>query len=110
MARVATILKKVATKWGVIMISAGIKEVKNNLSRLLAQVKAGEEVLITERGRPVARLVRENHGDKSVRAALAPLVQIGLVTLPTKNILKEHIVPVGIPGKPVSEMVIEDRR
>ncbi|MBW2079299.1 MAG: type II toxin-antitoxin system Phd/YefM family antitoxin [Deltaproteobacteria bacterium] len=42
------------------MISAGIKEVKNNLSRLLARVKAGEEVLITERGRPVARIVKEN--------------------------------------------------
>jgi len=92
------------------MISAGIKEVKNNLSQLLAQVKAGEEILITERGRPIARIVRENHGDKSVRAALAPLVQIGLVTLPTRNILKEHIVPVGIPGKLVSEMVTEDRR
>jgi len=92
------------------MISAGIKDVKNNLSRLLAQVKAGEEILITERGRPVARLVKENHGDKAVRAALAPLVQIGLVTLPNKSILKEHISPVAIPGKPVSEMVIEDRR
>jgi len=91
------------------MISAGIKEVKNNLSRLLARVKAGEEILITERGRPVARLVTENHGDKSVRAALAPLVQIGLVTLPNKNILKERIAPVVIPGKPLSEMVIEDR-
>ena len=92
------------------MISAGIKDVKNNLSRLLAQVKAGEEILITERGRPIARIVKENHGDKSVRAALAPLVQIGLVTLPNKSILKERISPVGIPGKSVSEMVTEDRR
>jgi prevent-host-death family protein len=51
------------------MISAGIKEVKNNLSRLLAKVKAGEEILITERGRPVARIVKENKWDKSIRAA-----------------------------------------
>ena len=92
------------------MISAGIKDVKNNLSRLLAQVKAGEEILITERGRPVARIVKENHGDKSIRAALGPLVQKGLITLPSKGILKDRISAVRVPGKPVSEMVIEGRR
>jgi len=92
------------------MISAGIKDVKNNLSRLLAQVKAGEEILITERGRPIARLVKENNGDKSIRAALGPLVQRGLVTLPSRGILKERISAVGVPGKPVSEIVIEGRR
>lgn len=92
------------------MISAGIKDVKNNLSRLLARVKAGEEVLITERGRPVGRIVKENHGDKAIRAALGPLLQRGLITLPSRSILKDRISAVGVPGKPVSEMVIEGRR
>ena len=92
------------------MISAGIKEVKNNLSRLLAQVKAGEEILITKRGRPVARIVKENQGDKSIRAALEPLVQRGLITLPNRSILKDRISAVEALGKPVSEMVIENRR
>ena len=92
------------------MISAGIKEVKNNLSRLLAQVKAGEEILITKRGRPVARIVKENHGDKYIRATLEPLVQRGLITLPSRSILKDRISAVEVLGKPVSEMVIEDRR
>ena len=92
------------------MISAGIKEVKNNLSRLLAQVKAGEEILITKRGKPVARIIKENHGGKSIRAALEPLVQRGLVTLPSRSILKDRISAVETLGKPVSEMVIENRR
>ena len=92
------------------MISAGIKDVKNNLSRLLGRVKAGEEILITERGRPVARIVKENHGDKSIRAALGPLVQRGLIALPGRSILKDCISAVEAPGKPVSEMVIEGRR
>ena len=35
-----------------------IHEAKTQLSRLLAQVEAGEEVVIARRGRPVARLVR----------------------------------------------------
>jgi prevent-host-death family protein len=92
------------------MINVGIKEVKNNLSRLLARVKAGEEILITKRGRPVARIVKENQGDKSVRATLEPLVQRGLITLPNRSILKDRISAVEILGKSVSEMVIEDRR
>lgn len=92
------------------MVNAGIKEVKNNLSRLLAQVKAGEEILITKRGEPVARIVKENQGDKSIRATLEPLVQRGLITLPSRSILKDRISAVEAPGKPVSEMVIEDRR
>lgn len=92
------------------MISKGIKDVKNNLSRLLAQVKAGEEILITERGRPVARIVKENREDKSIRAALGPLVQRGLIALPSRSILKERISVAEVQGKPVSEMVTEDRR
>ena len=92
------------------MIHAGIKEVKNNLSQLLARVKAGEEILITKRGKPIARIVKENSGYNSIRTALEPLIQRGLVTLPSRSIIKDHISAVKVPGKPVSEMVIEDRR
>jgi prevent-host-death family protein len=92
------------------MISAGIKELKNNLSRFLALVKAGEEILITERGSPVARIVKENQGDKSIRAALGPLVQKGMIALPSRSLKKDRISAVEAPGKPISEMVIEDRR
>lgn len=92
------------------MISAGIKEVKNNLSRLLIKVKAGEEILITDRGRPVARIVQERQGNKSIREVLAPLVQRGLIVLPSRSTPKKGISPVKITGKLVSEIVIEDRR
>ena len=35
-----------------------VHQAKTQLSRLLAQVEAGEEVVIARRGQPVARLVR----------------------------------------------------
>jgi len=92
------------------MIVAGIKEVKNNLSRLLARVKGGEEVLITERGKPVARIVGEPGTGRSVREELAPLIESGLVGLPTRGLEREDLTPVELPGKRVSEMVLEDRR
>jgi prevent-host-death family protein len=39
------------------MRSAGIREARQNLSVLLDEVRKGREVVITDRGRPVARLV-----------------------------------------------------
>ena len=39
------------------MQTTSITELKNSLSAYLRNVKAGEEVLITDRGRPIARLV-----------------------------------------------------
>lgn len=39
--------------------SVGVHEAKTNLSSLIEDVVAGEEVVITRRGEPVARLVPE---------------------------------------------------
>jgi len=36
---------------------AGVREARQNLSALLEEVRKGREVVITERGRPVAKLV-----------------------------------------------------
>jgi prevent-host-death family protein len=37
-------------------VTVGVRELKNQLSRYLDRVKAGEEITVTEHGRPVARL------------------------------------------------------
>jgi len=39
------------------MRTAGVREARQHLSALLEEVKKGREVVITERGRPVAKLV-----------------------------------------------------
>ncbi|MYA50754.1 MAG: type II toxin-antitoxin system Phd/YefM family antitoxin [Chloroflexi bacterium] len=39
------------------MTTVNVREAKTQLSRLLAQVEAGEEVIIARNGKPVARLV-----------------------------------------------------
>ena len=39
------------------MRTAGVREARQNLSALLDEVRKGREIVITERGRPVARLV-----------------------------------------------------
>ena len=40
------------------MIAIGIAKLKASLSESLARVKAGEEIIITERGTPIARIQR----------------------------------------------------
>jgi prevent-host-death family protein len=52
--------------------SVGASEAKNTLASLLDLVENGEEVVITRRGKPVARLVREagvRDREKARRAA-----------------------------------------
>ena len=39
------------------MSTVNVHEAKTNLSRLLARVAAGEEIVIAKSGKPVARLV-----------------------------------------------------
>ena len=40
------------------MVTVNVHEAKTNLSRLLARVEAGEEIIIARNGKPVARLER----------------------------------------------------
>ena len=55
-----------------------VHEAKTQLSRLLAQVEAGEEVVIARRGQPVARLVRCSPGGKRRFDAMIPAVFLGV--------------------------------
>ena len=59
------------------MKTANIAEAKAHFSALLAEVEAGEEVIITRRGKPVARIVPEPAAAASVfdPAALRAFVQ-----------------------------------
>ncbi len=59
------------------MKTANIAEAKAHFSALLAEVEAGEQVIITRRGKPVARIVSEPAAALSVfdLAALRAFVQ-----------------------------------
>jgi prevent-host-death family protein len=53
------------------MVQVNVHEAKTQLSRLLARVEAGEEVVIARAGTPIARLVPAQHGKKRVLGRLA---------------------------------------
>jgi prevent-host-death family protein len=54
-----------------------IHEAKTNLSRLLAEVEAGDTVTIARSGKPVAKLVRVLSGGKRKFGALRGKVTVG---------------------------------
>ena len=64
------------------MESASVSDLKRSPSGYFRKVKAGEEILITDRGRPIAKIIplrREGTGDEAQLAKLeaAGLVRIG---------------------------------
>ncbi|MDE0068706.1 MAG: type II toxin-antitoxin system prevent-host-death family antitoxin [Caldilineaceae bacterium] len=67
------------------MLKTSITELKRSLSAYLRDVQAGEEVLITVRGRPIARLVPVDVADSdadqadSMEEHLADLERRGLI-------------------------------
>ena len=91
------------------MKSVGIRELKRRLSGYLAAVSSGEEIVVTNRGQPVARIIREPRRERSPAQALGELVAEGLVALPTRH--RQPSSPaVRAGGRAVSEIVTEDRR
>jgi prevent-host-death family protein len=89
-------------------VEVGIRELRLNLSRYVARVRTGTEVIVTDHGRPVARLGPITDEE----AHYQRLVREGIVT-PAKR-KKRTSLPPPIPlegeGPLVSEMVLEDRR
>jgi prevent-host-death family protein len=63
------------------MESIGVRELNQNTSQVLARVSGGESIEITDRGRPIARLVPV--GDD--RSSLAKLVATGRAVAPTST-------------------------
>jgi len=70
------------------MMRVSITELKAKLSEHLAAVRAGEEVIVTDRGRPIARL-GPVEGEREMESRLAALVRAGRLrppAAPTLNV------------------------
>lgn len=86
------------------MAEAGIRDLRDHLSRYLERVKAGEELTVTDRGRPIARLVPVGGKD-----TLDRLIAEGLVTPAVSRRRARPRTRVPATG-PVSDLVVDQRR
>lgn len=93
------------------MATVGVRELKNRLTQYLRRTKQGEEVVVTERGKPIALLrpIQAGKAPLTLEARLARLAAEGYLTLPTRKRLR-RIRRVKVGGTPISKMILEDRR
>ncbi len=93
------------------MSTVGVRELKNRPTQYLCRAKRGEEVIVTERGRPVAFIHPLEAGSqpRSPEGRLAWLAAQGFMTLPARKPLK-RVREIRVRGTALSRMILTDRR
>jgi prevent-host-death family protein len=86
----------------------GLREANQHFSKAIKAVRAGKEVVLTERGRPIA-VIKPIRGASDPEAALQRMADQGLITLPTHKGPLPRFEPVQVSGRPVSQTIIDDR-
>ncbi len=81
----------------------GVRELRNNLSRYLDRVRDGEEVVVTDRGRAIARVLPVER-----ERVLDRLIAEGVVT-PAQRPKRRARQPIKAKGT-VSDLVADQRR
>jgi prevent-host-death family protein len=93
------------------MRKIGSRELKNRLGTYLYAVKRGQSLVITDRGKPVAKLSPLESVESSVdtlEQSLKKLEEQGLIRVGKRPFAK--FTPITSRGKSASQMIIEDRR
>ena len=88
----------------------GLREANQRFSQTIKAVRAGKEVILTDRGNPIAVITPiKNEGDRE--AMLQRLAEQGLITLAARKgpMPAPHWRPVKVQGKPVSQTISDDR-
>jgi len=88
----------------------GLRDANQRFSKAIKAVKAGKEVILTERGKPIAvikPLEREENLETTIRrleaeGILRPALKRGPMPAPSWK-------PVRIKGKPLSQTISEER-
>jgi prevent-host-death family protein len=73
------------------MRTTNIAELKNNLSSFLADVKRGEEILISDRNKPIAKIV-PLHNTSEFSAEELALAAAGVLRLPEESEVDESFL------------------
>ena len=88
------------------METIGLRELNQNPSRAVALVRAGVTVLVTDRGRPILRMVPEAERP----GPLHDLVASGEATAPVDADMPELIPDLAPELDSLAELVVADRR
>lgn len=93
------------------MVRVGTREFKNRMGRYMRAVREGKTLVVTDRGKAVAKICppdADSAPAPTLDQVLDSLVGHGLLHRGKKPFGK--FKPISSRGKPASEMIIEDRR
>ena len=87
----------------------GLREANQKFSKAIKAVRAGKEVVLTDRGRPIA--VIKPIKEDTQEAVLKAMADEGVITLPARKgpMPAARWRPVKIKGRPLSQTIIDDR-
>ncbi len=71
------------------MQTAAVSELKASTSEYLAKVKSGEEILITDRGTPIAKIIPLRRTDDALAARMMQLERAGMIRRGTGAITED---------------------
>lgn len=88
----------------------GLREANQYFSKAIKAVRAGREVVLTERGHPIA-IIKPVNIENADRAALQAMADEGLIRLAPRTgpTPMPRWRPAKVKGQPVAQTVIEDR-
>ena len=86
----------------------GLREANQRFSRIVKAVKTGEEVVLTERGKPVALMMPLPDTDRGERG-LRRLEAAGLLRPASKRVAMPSWRPRPLKGVPLSRTIREER-
>jgi prevent-host-death family protein len=92
------------------MLTAGIRELKDNLSRYIRRIEAGERIAITAHGRVVAELVPPGARSEGTPSAFDELVALGVIRPPReRGDPTEDWPDIRLPSGTAAELIDADR-
>jgi prevent-host-death family protein len=86
----------------------GLREANQKFSKAIQAVKQGKEIVLTERGKPIA-VIKPIEAGKDESAVIRRLESEGVLRPAAKRGAMPDIKPVRIKGKALSATVREDR-
>ncbi len=91
-------------------LKVGIREAKANLSKLLKIVHSGKEVVLTDRGRPVGKLVPIGKRALSLASQIKEMEDAGIIETAMKKAHRRFPPPILVEKGIAQRLLKEDRK
>jgi len=89
--------------------NVGIREAKMNLSKYLKKVQKGTELIITDRGRPIGKIVPIQNEDLSLEDRIKIMVDRGVIEKISSKRLNKIPPPIPVSDNIAQKFLREDR-